>query len=101
MTVYSGLKCHTVKVINRFHQANELFDGTLNQLHVSAYATALADNECYTYRDAMKQPDRADFVRAMVKEVDDHETREHRKMMLRSDMPEGAKTIMAIWSFKR
>jgi len=49
----------------------------------------------------MKQPDRADFVRATVKKIDDHETREHWKIMLRSDMPEGAKTIMAIWSFKR
>jgi hypothetical protein len=34
-------------------------------------------------------------------EISDHEARRHWDLMLRTDLPIGAKTIMAIWSFKR
>ena len=34
-------------------------------------------------------------------ELDDHETRNHWMLMLQKDMPTEAKTIVAIWSFKR
>ena len=34
-------------------------------------------------------------------EVADYESRSHWSLMKRSDLPEGAKTILAIWSFKR
>jgi hypothetical protein len=37
----------------------------------------------------------------MIKEVDDHENRNHWTIMNRRDMTTDAKTIMAIWSFKR
>ena len=59
------------------------------------------NNESYTYKDMLKQPDRADFIRAMLKETDDHENRCHWEVIPRWQKPPDAKTILAIWSFKR
>ena len=42
-----------------------------------------------------------ELFNAMLEEIEVHEKREHWTLMNRSDMPAGAKTIMAIWSFKR
>ncbi len=36
----------------------------------------------------------------MVKEIEDHESRNYRTIMQRCDMPNDTKTIMSIWSFK-
>ena len=44
------------KLINRFHEANELYDGTLNQLKLSVFAIFSNDN--YTYLQAMQQTDK-------------------------------------------
>jgi hypothetical protein len=49
----------------------------------------------------MRQDDRADFIKAMIKEVEDHEGRDHWELVLCSTIPKGIKTIHAIWSFKR
>ena len=37
----------------------------------------------------------------MLDEIQIHEQHQHWKLMHRKDIPLGAKTIMAIWSFKR
>ena len=37
----------------------------------------------------------------MLEEIEFHNKRDHWKLMERKDIPTGAKTIMAIWSFKR
>eukprot|EP00956_Cyclotella_meneghiniana_P008617 scaffold11745_cov39-Cyclotella_meneghiniana.AAC.1 len=91
----------TAKFINKFHECNELFDGTINHIHNYALATDLSNNEVFTYSQAARQSDRQQFIEAMAKEVGDHEEREHWELVLRSTLPEGAKTIKAIWSFKR
>jgi hypothetical protein len=49
---------------------------------------------------AMKQADKLDFVTAMEKKVQDHESWEHWVIERRSVLPTGAKPIKAIWSFK-
>ena len=87
------------KLINRFHEANELYDGTLNQLNLSVFATS--SNEKYTYPQAMQQTDKDRFIGAMVVEVAAHEERDHCKMVPRSSLPVCEKTIQSIWSFKR
>ncbi len=63
--------------------------------------TSAASNETYTYKQAMHKKDYQEFVKAMVKEVDDHKNRNHWTILNRRDMPPDAKTIMAIWSFKQ
>ena len=87
--------------MNRFHEVNELYDGTLNQIHNFMYATEISLNESFTFRDAMKQEDRLKFVEAMEKEINDHEKGNHWTVVHRNTLPPKAKPIKAIWSFKR
>ena len=87
------------KLINRFYEANNLYDGTLNQLNSSVFATS--SNENYTYPQSMQQTYKDKFIHTMVVEVAAHEEHDHWTMVPRSSLPVGAKTIRSIWSFKR
>ena len=89
------------KLVNRFHEANELFDGTCNVINNAILTTEGNSNENYTFSQAMKQDDKDKFIEAMQTEVEAHESREHWTMVERITLPIGAKTIRAIWSFKR
>ena len=60
----------------------------------------LSTNDVFTFPQAMKQDDKVDFVRAMEKEIEDHESRNHWKVVHRSTISQEAKPIKAIWSFK-
>ena len=75
--------------INRFHEANELYDRTLNQLNLSVFATS--SNENYTYPQSMQQTDKDKFIGAMVVEVAAHKERDHWEMVPRSSLFVGAK----------
>ncbi len=88
----AALKCEEVSI---------LFDGTLNKVYEFAFAANQQQNETYTFKDAMLQDDASDFIKAMIKEINDHESNNHWTMMSRSSMPANAKTILSIWSFKR
>ena len=46
---------YTEQVMNRFHKVNELYDGTLNEVHQLIYHTNISTNESFTFRNAMKQ----------------------------------------------
>ena len=63
--------------MNRFHEVNELYDGTLNEVYHLFYATDISTNESFTFRNAMKQDDKLNFVDAMEKEISDHERGKH------------------------
>lgn len=103
------MPCHPIsptatfyeRCINRFDEANELIDGTLNEMHLFAFAAKTGSNETYTFRQVLNQPDLPDFITAMEKEIRDHEERGHWTIVERSSIPATAKTIKAIWSFKR
>jgi len=88
------------RIANDFEQINGLFDDTLNAIcyQVQAYTTS---NESFTYSQMLREADHTQFFEAMEIEISDHEARRHWDLMLRTDLPIGAKTIMAIWSFKR
>jgi hypothetical protein len=51
--------------------------------------------------EALKQPDAEEFKKAMVKEVQDHTTRNHWKVMEKKDVPQGETILPAVWSMKR
>ena len=87
--------------VNAFQSANMNFDNTLNALHPMAFLAEADNNDTYTFRQMLKQPDAAEFVKAMIKEADDHETRDHWEVIPRWQKPLADKTILAIWSFKR
>ena len=51
--------------MNRSDKVNELYDGTLNEVHHLFYATGISTNESFMFRNSMKQDDKLDFVDAM------------------------------------
>jgi hypothetical protein len=87
--------------VNSFHSAHMNFDNKLNMLHPMALMAEANDNDTYTFCQMLKQPDAAEFVKAMIKEADDHETRNHWEVVPRWQKPLDVKTILAIWYFKR
>ena len=99
--VHTSSENMSFSVVHSYHLANQLFDDTLNLLHPTALATEEEDNESYTFKQMLKQPDAADFIQAMMKETADHESRDHWTVIPRSRKPPGVKTILAIWAFKR
>jgi hypothetical protein len=55
----------------RQHESTQILDdGTANFCHPLAFVTTLADNETFHFGDAMKQPDKSSFIKAMIKETD-------------------------------
>ena len=51
--------------MNKFHEVNNLYDGTLNEVHHLLYATDISSNKSFMFRNAMKQDDKLAFVDAM------------------------------------
>ena len=58
--------------MNRFHEVNELYGGTLNEVHHLLYSTDISSNDSFTFRNAMKQDDKLAFVDALEKEISNH-----------------------------
>ena len=87
--------------VNYFHTANQIFDCTLSTLHPMALMAEKEDNESYTFKQMLLQDDKVDFIKAMMKEAGDHESKGHWEVVHRSEKPPEVKTILAIWAFKR
>ena len=49
----------------------------------------------------LKLEDIREFVLAMIKEVEGHESRDHWEVVARKDLPDGTKTILSVWAFKK
>ena len=62
----------TKQVMNRSHEVNELYNGTLNKVHHLLYATDISSNESFTFRYAMKQDNKLGFVDAIEKHIRNH-----------------------------
>ena len=61
----------------------------------------MALNQTFNYKEALQQSGYHEFVKAMVHEVNNHETQNHWTFTKRCDLLPGTKTILSIWSFKR
>ena len=70
------------KLINIFHEANDLYDGKLIQFNLSVFATSSNDN--YTYPQTMEKTDKDKFVGAMVVEVVAHKECENWKWICKN-----------------
>ena len=79
---------------------NQLHDGTLGNADVCAFPSVLADNDPYFYGQAMNQPDRPTFIKAMVKEIDDLFQNDVWQLCHCTEVGD-IQTIKAVWSFKR
>ena len=86
----------TQQVMNRFHEVNELYDGTLNEVHHLLYATDISSNDSFTFRNAMKQDDKLAFIDAMEKEISNHKKGGHWSIVHRDTLPNKARPIKAI-----
>ena len=64
-------------------------------------AAGKTNNENDTFREMLKEYGASDFVKAMAKETQYHESQVHWEIIKHSLIPPGVKTIQAIWSFKR
>ena len=98
---FTSPKTSASKAVAHISIVRQHFDGTLNYLYPMAFATENSDNDTYTVKQMLQQDDVGDFIVAMQKEIHDHESRNHWTILPRSALPQGTKTIMSIWSFKR
>ena len=64
-------------------------------------ATRRSDPDTLTLEQALQEPDADKFIEAMEKEIEDHTTRGHWKVVPISSVPQGNRPIMAVWSMKR
>ncbi len=55
----------------------------------------------YYLHQALQQDDAADFVRAVVKEVNDHVSLNHWQLIKRSEVPEDASVVPSVWAMWR
>ena len=67
---------------------------------IQAYA-ASADPDTLYHHEAMREPDREKFMTAMVKEFRDQWDNGNFVLKRRTDIPEGARVLPAVWAMKR
>ena len=87
--------------MNRFHEVNELYNSNLNEVHRLLFATDISSNDSFTFQNTMKRDDKLTFVDAMEKEISNHEKGCHWSIVHRDTLPNKARPIKAIWSFKQ
>jgi hypothetical protein len=66
-----------------------------------AFAAKSSDPDTFHYGIAMKQPDRAEFIKAMKEEVNAHTENGHWELLPRSSVPDGVKVLDSVWAFRR
>ena len=59
------------------------------------------DKDTMCHHQALKQPDRAEFLAAMQDEIKSHDTCEHWKLIRRAAVPTGHRILSTVWSLKR
>ena len=69
-------------------------------MHPIAYLAKNSADTIY-YDQAINQPDRDQFIQAIVKEVNDYIDHQHWQLMPRSEVPEDQKVLPSVWSMKR
>ena len=84
-----------------FELCSEHILTTLDTIHPFAFVAKSDAADVLTYKQAMNQHDKADFIVAMQKELEDHQSRGHWELISRDNVPRGNKVIPAIWSMCR
>lgn len=81
------------------------YDGTLElpfqEQHPLLVYKATTNPDILYLDEALMQPDRHEFVKAMLKEVRDHERRGHWKVIPKWMVPPGRRILPAVWSMAR
>jgi len=91
--------CYLARWVDHQEQVTKLTDGTLNYPYPLTLAAQAADTEAFHYTTAMQQPDREQFILAMIKEIEDLTKAEVWELECHDDIGQ-QKVIKVIWSFK-
>ena len=88
--------------VTHLENVKTLFDNSINECHFYIYNAVASTNDVYTLKEMLQLKDIFEFVIAMMKEIEDHEERDHWMLFKRADMPKkkGAKTILSVWALK-
>ena len=98
--------------LNRANQQiqkiNRHFYGTLNYYYPMAFAANQEQNSSYIFKDMLLQPEKSDFILAVIKKVESHKSRSHWTFINNSEVNNNhkgkdskLKTVLSIWYFKR
>jgi hypothetical protein len=66
-----------------------------------AFLSQHGDPDTMYFHQAMRQPDRDEFIKALVKEINDHIINKHWVLVRRDQVPPGTKILDSVWSMKR
>ena len=61
---------------------------------------ATNDPDAAHCHETMRESDRGKFIKAMVKEVEDHVKHDHCELVRRDKVPAGTKVLDSVWSMK-
>jgi len=62
---------------------------------------ASASPDTLYFDEAIKQPDRKEFIKAIIKEVNDHIEKKHWVLIPRDQVPKDVRILQSVWSMKR
>ena len=98
-----GMESHTTSVVDdAYYDALHQEDYRIQEEMTNPFSfAASSDPDTMYYHQAMRQPDKKEFVKAMVKEFNDHCDRGHWVVVKRTDVPEGQRILDAVWAMKR
>jgi hypothetical protein len=68
--------------------------------HPIAFHAQMTGDIMYLHQ-ALQQPDAAEFVKAVVKEINGHVDNKNWKIIPRSEVPVGSTVVPAVWSLRR
>jgi len=71
-----------------------------NQQTLKAFA-ASNDPDILYVDQALRAPDREEFIKAMTKEVQGHEEKGHWRLIKRSEVPPGVRVLPSVWAMRR
>ena len=86
-SAFNGTRTIIACVVHYSHEMSKLFDGTINRIHHFAFAASFDSNDTFKLSQMLKRDDIKEFAVSMVKEVQNHEDRDHWEMFERSNMP--------------
>ena len=92
----------TTHPLPSLHSRATAHEETVDAMEAICYASKKGgDPDTLSFRDAMAQPDREEFIKAMVDEVADHEKRKHWELYPRKQVPKGHPIARGVWSMRR
>ena len=69
--------------------------------HIFGNVASSRDSDTMMLDEALQQPDREEFIKAMHKEINDHIRQKHWKVVTKTVIPKGRVPIPMVWSMKR